>query len=977
MPNVPRAADKHKLALRILAGTAAVLSMSGGAIGQGHSRAREPKLPPSPGLYKLSDACRASANATRELSELLGKETLYPTARGYNAIGFRFAQQQNFSCAISAFGVALSLDPKFWEARYNLALALARTSDRDRAANEFRSVIQQKPDFSPAHNALGLLLQDSGRLDAAVDEFKALLRISPHDPRAASNLAKVLHTQKKYPAEIFYLRQALTWDPPQELGYQMRLALGLAYYQNGNLDESIDVLRKLVASYPKSAEAHYTLATIYAKTIRYKEAKVEYEEALRLDPEDNAARLSLAKALIEIGEHAAALPHLQEYTRRVPKDYEGYLVTGQAYRRLGELTRAAEELRRASELKPDSYDARYNLGYVLARTGHVDEAIQQLEAAKKLNSHAPEAPYELGLIFKKSREPERAEEEILAFQEAERWSEREHTASLLVAKGNDFLLKGDAQGALGAYREALELQPNNAKMHYNLSLALEKLGRREEEERELEKTVELDPNLDEAHNQLGILLMADGKASEAEREFKSAILINPTYAEAENNLGTLYGRQGKSSKAAALFRQAIQNNPQYAQAYVNLGLTMASEGNYVDAEHQLEQALRVDPNNRSALAALNMVKAKTGHHAASPEAPPLPRGKTSTAERLQDPGWWPTKGTYSRDDYVGPTVCGECHVDEAATQTKSAMAHASELTPESTILASHTPLRFQLGGFSYQIERQGKVSIYSVRRGSEEISVPILYGLGFAIVGQTYIFERNGSYYESHVSLFQEVGLDITMGHFRSEPGSLEDALGKPMDPEEAGKCFACHATAAVTDNRLEPSRMIPGITCEACHGPGGQHVAAMKAGKFRRTFIFNPGRLSARDSIDFCGACHRTSRDVKILRTEGVQNVRFQPYRLQKSRCWVETNRITCLSCHSPHEPLARGAVYYDRKCLACHLQQRAGQPTRGRPGPACPVSSKNCVNCHMPKYRLEGVQFEFTDHQIRVVPPGEQFPS
>lgn len=937
---------------------------------------REPKALPSLGLSTLPESCQASGRATHELSELLEKETLHPTARGYNTIGFRFAQQQNFSCAISAFGIALSLDPKFWEARYNLALALARTSERERAANEFRLVTQQKPDFPPAHNAFGLVLEDLGRVDAAADEFKAALRLSPHDARAASNLAKVLHTQKKYPAEIFYLRQALAWGPPQEQAYEMRLALGLAYYQNGNIDDSVDVLRNLMASYPKSAEVHYTLATIYAKNIRYKEAKAEYEEVLRLDPEDNAARLSLAKALIEIGDNAAALPYVREYTRRVPKDYEGYFVTGQAYRRLGELTKAAEEFRRATELRSDSYDARYNLGYVLARTGNVDEAIEQLEAAKKLNPHAPEAPYELGLIFRKKGEPQRAEEELRAFQEAERWSERGRTAQLLVAKGNDLLLKGDAKAALAVYREALELEPNNAKMHYNLGLALEKLGRREEEERELEKTVELDPNLDEARNQLGILLMAQGKVSEAEREFTAAILINPTYAEAENNLGTLYGRQGKISEADTLFRQAIQNNPQYGEAYVNLGLTLASEGKYAEAKQQLEQALRVDPNNSTALIALNMVKTKTGYQAASAEAPPLPPGKTSTAERLQDPGWWPTKGTYSRDDYVGPTVCAQCHSDEG-TQVKGAMARALELASESKILASLSPLRFQLGGFSYQIVRQGDQSIYSVRRGSEEVSVPILYGLGSAIAGQTYVFERNGSYYESHVSFFPEVGLDITIGHFRSEPTSLEDALGKPMNPEEARKCFACHATASVTDNRLEPSRMIPGVTCEACHGPGTRHVAAMKAGSFRPTFIFNPAQLSALDSVDFCGACHRTLRDVKLLRTDGVQNVRFQPYRLQKSRCWVRTGRITCQFCHNTHEPLAHEAAYYDQKCLICHLSHPGEQTTRERPGPACPVSPQKCVNCHMPKYRLEGVPFEFTDHQIRVVRTGEHFPS
>ncbi len=969
--------DPHSLTLRVLIGAAALFAISWSTISQGQFGANEPKSLPPPELSTLPRSCRGSASATRELSELLEKETLHPTARGYNTIGFRFAQEQNFSCAVSAFGIALSLDPQFWEARYNLALALARTSERERAADVFRLVIQQKPGFPQAHNALGLLLLDLGKLDAAADEFMAVLKITPRDTNAASNLAKALQAQKKYPAEIFYLRQALAWDPPKELAYDMRLALGLAYYQNGNIDESIDVLRKLVASYPKSAEAHYTLATVYVKNIRYKEAKDEYEEALRLAPEDNAARLSLAKALIEIGEHTAALPHLQEYIRRVPKDYEGYFVTGHAYRRLGELTKAAEEFRRAGELKPDSYDARYNLGYVLARTGNVDEAIQQLEAAKKLNPHAPEAPYELGLLFKKKGEPQRAEEELRAFHEAERWSERGRTAQLLVAKGNDLLLKGDAKAALAVYREALELEPNNAKMHYNLGLALEKLGSREEEERELEKTVELDPNLDEARNQLGILLMADGKVSEAEREFKAAILINPTYAEADNNLGTLYGRQGKSSEAATLFRQAIQNNPQYAQAYVNLGVTLASEGKYTEAKQQLEQALRVEPNNSTALTALKMLKAKTAHLATSSEAPPLRMGTISTAERLQDPGWWPTKGTYSRDDYLGPTVCGQCHTDEAATHVKGAMAHASDLASESDILARHSPLRFQLGGFSYQIVRRGDQSIYSVRKGSEEISVPIQYGLGFGIAGQTYVFERNGFYYESHVSFFPEGGLDITIGHFRSEPTSLEDALGKPMDPEEARKCFACHATASVTDNRLEPSRMIPGVTCEACHGPGARHVAAMKASRFRPTFIFNPGQLSATDSVDFCGACHRTGRDVKILRTDGVQNVRFQPYRLQKSRCWVRTGRLTCQSCHNPHEPLAHGAAYYDQKCLTCHLSHPGEQATRERLGPACPVSPQKCVNCHMPKYRLEGVPFEFTDHQIRVMRPGEHFPS
>ena len=54
-----------------------------------------------------------------------------------------------------------------------------------------------------------------------------------------------------------------------------------------------------------------------------------------------------------------------------------------------------------------------------------------------------------------------------------------------------------------------------------------------------------------------------------------------------------------------------------------------------------------------------------------------------------------------------------------------------------------------------------------------------------------------------------------------------------------------------------------------------------------------------------------------------GSLNVRFQPYRLENSRCWKEGKgdaRITCLSCHDPHQPLAMDPASYDSSCLQCH---------------------------------------------------------
>ena len=44
---------------------------------------------------------------------------------------------------------------------------------------------------------------------------------------------------------------------------------------------------------------------------------------------------------------------------------------------------------------------------------------------------------------------------------------------------------------------------------------------------------------------------------------------------------------------------------------------------------------------------------------------------------------------------------------------------------------------------------------------------------------------------------------------------------------------------------------------------------------------------------------------------------------------------------------------------------------------GTSCPVADKNCTSCHMPKIEIKAAHFNFTDHYIRIVKPGEKFPN
>ena len=222
-------------------------------------------------------------------------------------------------------------------------------------------------------------------------------------------------------------------------------------------------------------------------------------------------------------------------------------------------------------------------------------------------------------------------------------------------------------------------------------------------------------------------------------------------------------------------------------------------------------------------------------------------------------------------------------------------------------------------------------------------------------------------------------GLDLTTGHGSETPDSLDSAVGRLIDPLTLRKCFGCHTTGSMTKSGFDAARATPGITCEACHGPGAKHAALMEAemNEQGNRAIFNPKELSPIAKVDFCGACHRTQNDVEEMGVTGVSNVRFQPYRLEGSRCWGEGDaRLACVACHDPHKPLVQEARSYDEKCLACHANTGAKNASRELPGKVCKVAKRDCVTCHMPKVVIPVIHAPFTDHRIRIVRKGGAYP-
>ena len=363
--------------------------------------------------------------------------------------------------------------------------------------------------------------------------------------------------------------------------------------------------------------------------------------------------------------------------------------------------------------------------------------------------------------------------------------------------------------------------------------------------------------------------------------------------------------------------------------------------------------------------------------------PPAAQEESTTSPQLRP--WRPTRDDASRS-YVGATACAECHTAIFRSQSATPMAAALELVSEGATLKAHPRLAFQSGRFSYLVGREGNQVTYTVTDGAESASAPVQWFFGHGLSSRTYVLQHNGGYYESRLSFYTAIGgLDYTLGYPREPAGSIVEALGRKLEPDETRKCFACHSTGAVTRNEVHFDRLEAGVRCEACHGPGAEHVTAMKAGQPEKK-IFNPNRLSP-DALsqELCGSCHRSVDDVYRLPNRGdIHNIRFQPYRIFNSKCYSDDPRISCIACHDPHAVLVHDAAYYDQKCLACHLAQGNATTGNAKPkvsprkphAPGCSVKQNDCASCHMPKFGLPGSHFDFTDHQIRVNKPGMPFP-
>jgi hypothetical protein len=192
-------------------------------------------------------------------------------------------------------------------------------------------------------------------------------------------------------------------------------------------------------------------------------------------------------------------------------------------------------------------------------------------------------------------------------------------------------------------------------------------------------------------------------------------------------------------------------------------------------------------------------------------------------------------GWRSTAAFVGDQVCASCHADVFATYRRTAHASTSALATSDAVhgnFGTGTAI-FRTGNpeLHFRLEaRAGELRQTAVRRSSptEELTrterMDIVVGSGRK--GQTFFYWDENRLFQLPVSFWAEHGLWVNSPGFVDGQANFE----RPIIP----RCLECHASAFVSlappQNAYDRSSLVLGISCEKCHGPGGEHVARYRS---------------------------------------------------------------------------------------------------------------------------------------------------
>jgi tetratricopeptide (TPR) repeat protein len=173
------------------------------------------------------------------------------------------------------------------------------------------------------------------------------LAVQPEMPVANLQYGIAQARLKHFDLAIAPLRKAVTAQPDNGMGHY---ELGLALFETGDWKGAAPEFEAAAARAPRWADAHFSLAAVYARIDRVPEAMTELDTTLGLSPDHYRANLLRGRILSLQGNPLGALDNLEKATRVQPDSSEAHSFLADAYQQLGRVADAERERAAARKL---------------------------------------------------------------------------------------------------------------------------------------------------------------------------------------------------------------------------------------------------------------------------------------------------------------------------------------------------------------------------------------------------------------------------------------------------------------------------------------------------------------------------------------------------------------------------------------------------------------------------------------------------
>ena len=355
-------------------------------------------------------------------------------------------------------------------------------------------------------------------------------------------------------------------------------------------------------------QKHFRSGQQYFQQAKYKEAAIEFFNAVQIDPDYAEAHYQLAQSYLKVQQWN---PAYQELARTVELQPENY----QARLDMADLAIAARDFKRAQEQtdwllqkRPDDPQVHVTISSLFAGQGTFPTAVQEMQKAVALAPGRSDFYLNLALLQVKNSQPDAAE---ASFKKAIELDPKAPDASFFLA--NYYQSRGNLSDAEQQFRNAIAADPRNPEFRGALARLYLAEGRKSQAEEYLRQASREFPDNPLGYRMLGDFYYATGDADKATWEYAAILREHPKDLQAKKNYIQLLIQKARVDEAQVLDDEILQNNPQDSDALVYRGQIQMQQNHLSDANSTLATAVKIDSGNAFAHYYLGVALEKLGN----------------------------------------------------------------------------------------------------------------------------------------------------------------------------------------------------------------------------------------------------------------------------------------------------------------------------------------------------------------------------